>query len=347
MAKVVKKGYVLRDRDYICDTKGNYLKVLGDNHPSNKLVSYVKYFPSRIPSRKIGKRNYGYNSFVSKSFVILSKDEGRIGYSPFHGGIVTLTPSNDIGKVFSAQKKIQTILRNKEYYNKQKVGKELIIFLQAIENDVNLNNVGITGSFLIDAETDASDIDLVCYGKDTYRDLKKIFRDKKYINEYKGEFAKRLYKRRMIHMESMDFSKFILQENRKLQGLSLKEDVHINCQPLRDDSNEFFDKIEFDEIGEIDCIAEVVQDKESIYSPAYYGIEVKHIIDSLFDSGEQSRKNIVALLSFIGTYAGCFKKGETLFIRGKLVRMNNFQKGKYAIEVSPWNTRRSFTAKLI
>lgn len=41
----------IRDRDYILDSDGNYLKVVGDIHPKGCVVSYVKYFPSEYGTR--------------------------------------------------------------------------------------------------------------------------------------------------------------------------------------------------------------------------------------------------------------------------------------------------------
>ena len=71
----------IRDRDYILDSDGNYLKVVGDVHPKGYVISYVKYFPSEFGTRiKDGKR-YGYNSFVSKSFSILGGEKDRVFFT--------------------------------------------------------------------------------------------------------------------------------------------------------------------------------------------------------------------------------------------------------------------------
>lgn len=326
------------------DSDGNYLKVVGDIHPKGCVVSYVKYFPSEYGTRiKDGKR-YGYNSFVSKSFSILGDKADRVCFSPFHGGILTSTPDSKIVKVFSARGKLQEIVANKETYKKHKVGSELITFLEAIENRVDLGNLGITGSFLIDMQNESSDIDLVCYGEKTYRQLKKVFN--KACEPYLGDNAMRLYARRMIHMADMNFDALIKQENRKLQGLTFKNKVHINCQPLREDSGIFAD-IELIEVGEISCVARIIEDREGIYSPAIYKIKTINVLDSLFDGRKQFKDEVKYLISFIGAYSNSFLRGDKVFLEGKLVQVRNGGKIAYGIELSPWNTNRTFKALLL
>lgn len=347
MSRIIKHGHLVRDRDYIQDSSGRYLKVLGDNHPEEKIVSYVKYFPSAIPNRMINNKGYGYNSFVSKSFVVLGEEQDRICHSDYHGGLITCTPIEKITQVYSCRLKLKEIWQNKDVYQNHRVGKELINFLEEALKVVDINKLGITGSFLIGAETENSDIDLVCYGRDAILKLQKVFYSSDTVIPYVGEQAQKLYKRRMIHMEPMDYDLFVKQETRKLQGLTPVEFVHINCQPLRDDEDDFFDEIKFIEIGEIQCIATIVDDKQSIFAPCYYKIEVEDIIDSLFDDGINFAKKIKSLISYIGTYSCCFNTGDKIFIKGKLVKILSKGKAQYSIEISPWNTSRIFTAKLL
>jgi len=123
----------IRDRDYILDKDGNYLKVVGDHHPQDSIISYIKYFPSANGTRVISGHNYGYNSFVSKSFSILKNTSNRFIYSPFHGGILTATPINEIVEYFSCQKKINLIMLHNNKYLHSKPGKILIELLQTME----------------------------------------------------------------------------------------------------------------------------------------------------------------------------------------------------------------------
>lgn len=123
---------MLSDRDYIQDNIGNFLKVIGNHHLPGKIVSYIKYFPSKFGNRQIKGQYYGYNSFVSKSFTILCNDISRVCYSEHHGGIVTCTPEDKIHKIYYCRSKLQEIYKSKDKYIHHPVGQELINFLQSV-----------------------------------------------------------------------------------------------------------------------------------------------------------------------------------------------------------------------
>lgn len=335
---------MIRDRDYILDKYGNYLKVVGDYHPQNAIISYVKYFPDRFGQRKITKKNYGYNSFVSKSFAILSNNKNRATFSSFHGGILTCTPKNEILKHFSCRKKIKELKVQKKQTYSLTVEKALKKILDNISNE-DLDCLGITGSFLIDCYNEKSDIDLVCYGEKGIKLAESIF-SSNLILPYTGSLAKNLYNRRMIHLAAVEFDKLLKQEQRKFQGVTRDGLIHINCQPLREDKDELFKNIKMIEVGEISCMAKVVDDKAGKFSPAFYSIKVLDIIDSLFSS-HSIKNQIKYFISFIGVYSGCFQAGERIYLEGKLVQIILNGEMCYGIELSPWNTSRHFKAILL
>lgn len=336
----------IRDRDYILDDKNNYLKVVGDFHPNNYIISYVKYFPSKFGTRSINDKPYGYNSSVSKSFAILKDLNDRVTFSNCHGGILTCTPTKDIVKVFSCRDKIKEVFANKDRYNQNRVGEELINFLNYIDGKIDINNLGITGSFLIDSFNEKSDIDLTCYGRETFESLRKVF-SSDFIIPYQGQFATQLYTRRMTHMAPMNFDALIKQENRKLQGLTKNNLIHINCQPLKSDDDLFFKNMKFIEVGEISCIVEITDDSNGIFAPAYYEIKVINVIDSFFSGEVDFKNNIRAFISFIGAYSCSFENGDKVYLEGKLIQIKKDKELFYGIELSPWNTDRLFKAALL
>ncbi len=336
----------LWDRDYLLDDRGNFLKVVGERHPKAGVVSYVKYFPSQYGARDIQGKQYGYNSFVPKSFVILQEDHDRVAFSPFHGGILTVTPSNRIKQCFSCTDKLRQIRSESEEYQRHPVGAALVQLLSYLENHVPIDQIGITGSFLIDAYNLVSDIDLVCYGEDVRLAVSKALSECSQMESYERH-ALRLYNRRMIHMAPMDFSLLMKQEQRKIQGLWGGK-IHVNCQPLRCRQGQtIFKDLTFIEVGEISCIAQIENDQEGNFAPAYYEIRVLDIINSVFDGSIGCASEIKAFISYIGAYAGSFREGERVYLDGKLVQVRRGAEQFYAIEVTPWNTQRTFKAQLL
>lgn len=345
MRETYSSRYPVRDRDYLLDIDGNYLRILGDYHPEGTIVSYVKYFPSALGVRNIGNELYGYNTFVSKNFNILKEQEDRVIFSDRHGGVITATPIHKIKKHFSCRTKLAHILEEKECYLDQTVGKQLIAFMEKICDTINLADVGITGSFLIDAQNEKSDIDLVCYGRESYETMKVFFKESPFIQRYEDELANVLYTRRMMHMASMDFDTLIRQESRKLQGVIRGTDIHINCQPLRADEDDFMD-IRFLELGTVSCIVRIIEDSQGTFSPAYYSVHVESVVDSLFHDGTLAEQ-ITALISFNGDFSQVFHKGDQVYLEGKLVRVKRGDGLSLAVELSSFNTDKTYKAVLL
>lgn len=341
----------IRDRDYILDKSGNYLKVIGDSQPENYVVSYIKYFESARGMRNINGKRYGYNSFVPRSFNILKNETNRMIFSPKHGGLITATPTNEITQIFSAREKVQEILKNNTKASATIIGQSLLLaLLDMSHNGIDMKNVGITGSFLIDANNDQSDIDLVCYGRETYDKMKKYFKESSLIENYEdGERANFLYHRRMIYQAPMAFDTLILQESRKLQGTIPDKKIHINCQPLREDGHDPFSNISINSIGEITCIAKITNASEGIYSPAIYEIEVLDMIQSLFDDDPSINSKVKYFISYIGAFSQCFEVGDRLYLEGKLIKVefDDTKESYFGVELSPWNTSRIFKALLL
>lgn len=336
---------MVRDRDYIVDTTGNILRVIGDNHPINSVLSFMKYSPSIHGTRIVDGKTYKYNTFVNRSIGMLKEEEDRVLYADCIGNVVSATPNEKISRVFSCRKKVEYIMNNQEKYISHPVGKYLIEYLRLSSEKINLYELGVTGSFLLDFQNEKSDIDLVCYGEMAYNELVKLFKFSDFIQKYEDGLQEFIYERRMTHMAEMGKEALILQESRKLQGRIKGTDIHINCQPLRED--EAVVKLsKMIELGEISCVVKIIEDKEGKYAPAIYKIMIDKIIDSVVVEDVWKDK-IEYLISYLGDFSQIFRIDDKVYLEGKVVRFCIDNKLLFGIEMTSWNTNKRYKAQLI
>ena len=334
----------VRDRDYLLDIQGNYLRVIGDLQEDNSIYSFVKYHPIENGKRVINGKSYQYNNFIYKSLEYLNKYLDRVALSKHYGRTVTITPVSQVSEFFSCREKTKYVITNKEKYSGHPIGKHLVKFIELAGDYINLDDLGITGSFLIGAESVKSDIDLVCYGEEAYEGLYRLFKTNSFIQCYEDGLEDIIYKRRIEHLTPTAFKSIIIQESRKLQGVIRGTDIHINCQPLRADDN--IPSIEILEIGEVACIVEITDDAQGHYSPAVYTVRYVKNTDCSFYS-EDSLKDIEALVSLDGTYSQCYRNGDRISVYGKLIILKLNDKTMKAIELSSWNTAANYKAEFI
>ncbi len=336
---------MVRDRDYIVDNNSNILRIIGDSHPEEGLLSFVKYYPSESGTRLIGNRLFGYNTFAEKSIEILKDNPERIIYTSTIGAKMTVTPRKEIRKYYSCRKKTEEILANKESYYHHFVGKHLVDFIELSLQNMAIEKLGITGSFLFDAQNDESDIDLVCYGKKAFVSLLSVFKESDFIQPYEKGLQDVIVKRRSAHMRGLSRDAILIQESRKLQGVIRGTSIHINCQPLRDDEDIILG-CSFQTLGNISCKVKILDDNEGIFAPAIYEIQVQNVCKC--DVNDLFSINIVRyIISYFGDYSQVFKNGDLVDITGSLVKVEKDGQVFYAIELSNWTSMQHNMASLI
>ena len=333
--------------NYLLDEFGNYLRILGNYHDNDAVYSYVQYYPSKIGHRTIKDEKYGYSSFVQHSFEFFAQQPGRYRFSPYHGEVMIITPLASIKSIFDCRSQFKYLIDNPYQYSHLKSGRELTKLIDILDKYVNLDLVGITGSFLLDHPNDASDIDLVCYGKDGFFGMKKFFEESSFIIPYRGEDAIWLYNHRKKHMNPMKFDLFEKQEGRKLIGMTSNERVHIVCQPQRGDEICLYEGIPCMNIGEITCLLVISDHQQGYYAPAYYDIEVQHIFEGFSQSHANLQSQIKVLISHQGFYANSFRQGDLVHVTGKLILFLHQNEPTYGIEVSSLGKNQIFQAQMV
>ncbi|MER5302145.1 hypothetical protein ABT039_22180 [Streptomyces lasiicapitis] len=337
----------IRDRDYLLDRAGIIFKVIGDVHPGSHWLGYVKYYPDPRGDRTLFGRTYRQNTVVSKAFGILADRTECYVYSPAVGCVITGVPREDVVTHYSCRQALSTLYHSPELLDGSAVSKDLLAIIdwviQAGAGDV----IGVTGSFLVGAFNDRSDIDLVCYGPRGYRVAQELFAERSLIRPYEGEDQTRLYVRRAKYMAGSSFDALMRQESRKLQGLTAQAGAHINCEPLRDDSDRTFHGVTAQEVGAISVLARVTDHAQGLATPALYGIEVETVISSTIDESAVFARRITQLRSYLGAYTGAFREGDTVYLSGRLVHVQGPDgRGGFGIELTPWSAAESYLANL-
>ena len=323
------KAWIPRDGDTFVTKEGFVFYVFGYEHPKGRVLSFLKYIPSQLKSHfpirflrqkwKFGnvelvrpEKLYTAQNYQKLLETFRSRFPQYIYFCPYRGKEVISVPLEHVEKLYVPKERLQRLFKKKRKDRLQKLALELVSLLST-ESKVPLEDFGIHGSIALDMHTAKSDIDLVVYGSQNFRNLEKAI--DKLVEEdlLKYIFTKRLDRARKHRGRCKD-KIFVYNAVRKICEINVQ---YGNCKyvPLRDVS--------------FNC--EVVDDSEAMFRPAIYQIKNYQPIDPTSKLMEDEVPTMV--VSMIGYYRNVARHGEKIKVSGTLERVENVETGEANYQV--------------
>ncbi|MEI8208482.1 MAG: hypothetical protein WCG16_04710 [Methylococcales bacterium] len=223
---------------------------------------------------------------------------GYLYYSPVLDAQLHAVALDRIVKRYQPRERLQQILNKKQYDQVEGDLIQLCHLLQ--ENGVDLSKIGITGSLLVGVQKQSSDIDLICYGRDTFHQCRS--RISNLISQHKLQDLQEeewlsSYNRRSCYLS---FSEYVWHERRK-GNKALINERKIDLNFIGDAPNT--DTVSYQKSGVITLQCLVVDDTYAFDYPAVFKI---------------SHEEYEAIVCFTATYTGQALAGELIEVSGKI-----------------------------
>ena len=211
-----------------------------------------------------------------------------------------------IAKHHRCKDRLQQVLLS---HQRDKVEQDLFDLCSLFQqNGLDLAQAGVTGSILIGAQKQDSDIDLVFYGRDFFHKARAITADligKQQLGNLSEKDWQEAYARRSC---TLNLQEYVWHERRKFNKALIngrKFDLNfvadtINAEPLV-----------YQKCGEITLRCKITEDRYSFDYPALYSID---------------HDSIRTVVCFIATYTGQATIGETVEISGLLEQADDGSK---------------------
>ncbi|MEM2577072.1 MAG: nucleotidyltransferase domain-containing protein, partial [Candidatus Bathyarchaeia archaeon] len=288
-----------REGDFLLTTDKLFFDVKGYVHPPDRIISFIRYYPSRKGERVLNGEKYKRIYDLKKRFKLLKrKYPVYIYYDDVFHSIMQSVPINMVKKLYEPKEKVKELMTEK---NKSKIEDEALNLIQILTKEANqeINRFGVTGSILINLFTKHSDLDVVVYGikasKKVYEALKKLIQERKDFNSYSKNELYEIYLARGME-KTVNFKDFYENEKTKvLQGKFHEKNYFIRCVKDWNEVKEFYgDKIYYP-IGLSKIKATVIDNEESILTPCKYEVSNVKIL-----SGKKAL--IKEIVSFRGRF---------------------------------------------
>jgi predicted nucleotidyltransferase len=315
-----------REGDFIETKHGLIFDVKGVVHPLDRVIAFIRYYPSETGERKGKKQSYEKVYSLSRRYEWLKKNFPEyLVYDQVFDEVLCEVPICDIKKHYTPVEVLERI-RNKE--NPDSLEYTLLKMASLLKSSARIpwNTIGASGSVMVGLHTSNSDIDLVVYGSENcrrvYLAIETLFEDshcplKPYsLDELKGLFDFR------SKDTLVGFEDFVRTESRKvLQGKFMGKDFFIRFVKDFGEMAERYGDVCYENCGCAKIEATVVDDSEAIFTPCTYKIEGVKIVEG------PRFQPIREIASFRGRFCEQARKGETVLAQGKIEKVVDRRNG--------------------
>jgi hypothetical protein len=333
----VLRGF--RDRDFVESVEGLIFCVIGNVHPRDRVVAYLKYVPGLYSSIRVKWSREGmmydrilpfYSATgVRNTFDFLKKHYPHyIVFDRYRSIELIEVPKDRIKIHYKPEERLKEILKEPRD-ELEALAKEIVEKLSH-ESGVPLNFFGITGSILLRIHNPLiSDIDLVVYGKENAYRVKealiKLFEDvESSFSRPKGEvlesWAQDIIK---IHPLTLDETRLLYGKYKWNRALYKGRQFSIHPVKLENEVVEEWEQKIFKSLGIATIKARVVDSSDSIFMPATYVIEDAKVLE-----GDEKASKARLVVSYEGLYIDLARPGEEIVARGKLEEVTDLKAGE-------------------
>jgi predicted nucleotidyltransferase len=269
--------------------------------------------------RSTGRRYRRIPTLVDEYRYLVERYSYFINFDDFYGREVPLVPVNSIEFIYNPLKKAEELIASSTPLDL--VLEDVKEMVEDIAMATGVKDIGVSGSVLVNLYTNTSDIDIVVYGVDNgvrvYRYLLEVVGKDPRYRRYSPENLYELFRRRVLETP-ITLKYFVEQVSRKvLEGYFKNREYFVRLVKYSWEEPSY-GSYRCRKLGKTLAKLRVVDDRESIYTPCRYRVEVVEHIKGV-------KVDIEEVYSLRGRFAEIAKKDDIVIAFGtvELIEMKN------------------------
>lgn len=309
----VIEGFYMRARDVIFYAKGV-------EHPPGKIVALPKYVLSSDGERVAGGRRFRKLLTLKEQMAYVTTHYGEyVVEDKYIGSLVPEIPLSMFEEIYDPIERAEDLLSREDLRGAEKDAADMLRDLRSVSRAI-----GVSGSILVGLHTAESDVDLIVYGEEdgrrVYELLRKRIEEGEEYRRYSERDATSLYSRRSEETP-LSWEEFTKQERvRVLEGFYRGREYSIRL--VKPPEEPYGSKI-IRKLERATLITEVVDDRESIFTPCRYGVRVLEVL-----GGPEYGVNVGAVYSLRERFTEVARMGDVIEAKGQIELWNRVKTGR-------------------
>jgi predicted nucleotidyltransferase len=316
-----------RDRDYLITPEGFIFTVIGNLHPVERVIAYLKYIPDERGKWGLGRSRYRralatYNvpSVMDSMDFLREKAPQYVFESSVDGISLPAVPIDRVAAHLCPETRLLALQNSKSRDGLESKALRLARLISG-EAGVPTDYIGLTGSILARVHNPAfSDIDLIVYGFDNALRVRAFLGEledspSSVIRRLAGASKEKWIGERLKSTPLTRQDIMALFARKWNIGSFEGTEFSVHAVHTEIEVRGHYGDERYTSLGIIDATAEIEGVKESMFMPAVFQVEHADLKDNQVASTPDR------IVSYEGLYADVAAEGETVSCRGKLERV--------------------------
>ncbi|MFX1318825.1 MAG: hypothetical protein ACFE9D_04390 [Promethearchaeota archaeon] len=327
---------VVREGDFIETTEGLIFDTKGLLHPPDRTIAFLRYYPTPQGKRRRGNHRYDKVYHLAERFDYLRQHYPKYLYEDaVFGQELQGVPHTSVRQIYQPKESLHHL---KEQEKRDALQQDVVTFAKILEDTarVSQDSLGISGSIQVNLHGDASDIDLIVYGRRAARAVQLALRrahlmPEEGISGYRLDTYRPVYNLRWSG-SGISIEKMLLVDGLKsMHGVFGGHHYFVRAVLEWDEIHEQYGDSKYRPLGQARAHCRITDDRDGLFTPCRYEIEAVKLLEGHFDV------ELREIVSFRGRFAEQVRQDEEAIVRGtvELVESGKEKWGRFVLGNDP------------